>query len=157
MSKEIWSQSAKNFNDGKVGQVWFYQSDDLNEVMKGHRIEAATLVNDTMVTFVMTEDVMVQFYAGCGLSDTNVRLDRVCHLSGEIMSVVAVSTETSKGRRRTQLCAWTTDEHDLETPEVLFEAFEVSKPESKADDRDMFFGVAFRAPSATDHMIGADR
>lgn len=157
MSKEIWEQTAENFNAGKVGQVWFYRGDDLNLILKGHRIEAATLVNDTMVTFVMDDNLMVQFYAGCGLADTNVRLDQINRRSGEIMSVGTVSAVTDSGRRRTQLVAWANDEYGLETLEVLFEAFEVSEPESKAADRDMFFGVAFRAPSATDHVIGADR
>lgn len=157
MSKEIWRQAAENFNAGKTGQVWFYGDDDLNLILKGHRIEAAMLTYDSMVTFVMDDNLLVQFYAGCGLSDTNVRLDRVSHRSGEIMSVGTVSTETGHGSRRTQLFAWTNDEYGSEPLEVLFEAFEVSKPETRAADRDMFFGVAFRAPSATDHMIGEDR
>ena len=155
MSKEIWSQSAKNFNDGKVGQVWFYQGDDLNEVMKGHRIEAATLVNDTMVAFVMTEDVMVQFYAGCGLADVNVRLTSINRRSGEILSVGQVLFEEAGGRRRRQVFAWTTDEYGSEDLEVLFEAYDVAKPE--ASGADMFFGVAFRSPSVSAHAIGADR
>ena len=155
MGEEIWSQSAKNFNDGKVGQVWFYQGDDLNEVLKGHRIEAATLVNDTMVTFVMTEDVMVQFYAGCGLADVNVRLTSINRRSGEILSVGQVLFEESDGRRRRQVFAWTTDEYGSEDLEVLFEAYDVNKPTSSGAD--MFFGVAFCSPSVSAHAIGADR
>nr|DAK24384.1 MAG TPA: hypothetical protein [Caudoviricetes sp.] len=157
MGEEIWEQTAENFNVGKVGQVWFYGDDDLNLILKGHRIEAATLTYDSMLTFVMDDNLLVQFYAGCGLADANVRLDRVSHRSGEIMSVGTVSTVTDSGRRRTQLFAWTNDEYGSETLEVLFEAFEVSKSESRSADRGMFFGVAFRAPSASEHMIGADR
>lgn len=157
MSKEIWKQTAENFNAGKVGQVWFYGDDDLGLILKGHRIEAATLTYDSMVTFVMDDNLLVQFYAGCGLADTNVRLDQINRRSGEIMSVGTVSTVTDSGRRRTQLFAWTNDEYGSETLEVLFEAFEVSKSESRSADRDMFFGVAFRSPSVTAHRLGADR
>lgn len=155
MSKEIWEQTAENFNAGKVGQVWFYQGDDLNLILKGHRIEAATLVNDTMVTFVLTEDVMVQIYAGCGLADVNTRLTSINRRSGEVLSAGEVNYDCSNGRRRRQVFAWTTDEYGSEDLEVLFEAYDVQKPTSPGAD--MFFGVAFRSPSVTDHMIGADR
>ena len=157
MGEEIWEQTAENFNAGKVGQVWFYGDDDLSLILKGHRIEAATLTTDSMVTFVMDNNLLVQVYAGCGLADTNVLLDRINRRSGDIMSVGTASMVTDSGRHRTQLFAWTNDEYGSETLEVLFEAFEVSKPESRSADRDMFFGVAFRAPSASEHMIGADR
>ena len=155
MGEEIWSQSAKNFNDGKVGQVWFYQGDDLNEVLKGHRIEAATLVNDTLVTFILDGDLMVQVYAGRWMADVSVRLTSINRRSGEVMSVGQVLFEESGGRRRRRVFAWTTDEYGSEDLEALFEAYDVAKPESPGAD--MFFGVAFRSPSVSAHAIGADR
>ena len=154
VSKTAWEKAAEDFNAGKTGQAWFYQGDDLSLILKGHCIEAASLSDDSMATLVLDGDLMVQVYAGGYLADTSVRLSRVARRTGEITAVGQAVFE-DEGRRRPQVFAWTTDEYGPEELEILFEAFDVDG--RAVNTGRMFFGVAFRSPSAAAHAVGADR
>lgn len=155
VSKTAWEKAAEDFNAGKVGQAWFYQGDDLSLILKGHRIESASLSDDSMATLVLDGGLMVQVYAGGYLADTRVRMGRVSVSSGEIIEVGASTVEMPGGGNLTQVFAHTPDGEGWMKNELLFEVFDVDgdRPSSGR----MFFGVAFRSPSVAAHAVGADR
>lgn len=150
-----WARVAGDFSAGKVDQAWFYMGDDMNPILEGHRIESASMIGDSMVTFVMSENLMVQVYAGSGIADTGVALSDIASRSGEIEGCGYVTGVAPDGRRLTSFLAQTSDEYGSEDVEVLFKASDVGA-RSSASGR-MFFGVAFRAPSVAAHAVGADR
>lgn len=152
--KSSWEKTAEDFNAGKVSQAWFYAGDDLDLILKGRRIESASLSDGSMATIVFDGGLMVQVYAGGYLADTSVRMGRLSSRSGEITATGAVQFERGGGLRRMQVFAWTTDEYGSEELEALFEVCDV---EGGARGGRMFFGVAFCYPSASEHAVGVDR
>lgn len=152
--KSAWEKAAEDFKAGKVSQAWFYQGDDLSLILKGHRIESASLSDDSMATIVLDGGLMVQVYAGGYLADTSVRLGRISVSSDEIIEVDESRVAMSGGGLLTQVYAHVPGE-DSWMDELLFEVLDVDG--GRPSGGRMFFGVAFRAPSASEHAVGADR